>query len=594
VNPLRAGRRRRVVAGVIVVGLVAATAMVAFQGTRTRDDLRLVATSLDTLRDQLAAGDVASARATLASLREHTGAARARTSGWLWRLAAHGPVVGDDAAAVATAARVLDDLARDALPALVDVMAEVDPDALAPRGGRVDIDALAAAAPRLATAAEAVRLARERIAAIDVDGLLPPVRAAVIGLRGELDRASGPAAVAARVARLLPAMLGANGPRTYLVLFQNLAEVRATGGAANAFAVVRADRGKVRFVEQGMAATDLQSFLDPVLPLEPAMRALYSERLGKYPADVNFTPHFPTAARLVREMYRLRSGRTVDGVLATDPVALAHLLRATGPLRLPSGAVMTSSNAVKLLLSDVYAALPSAADQDAFYAAAAKVTFETLLSGRLDPGAALAALTRAAEERRILVWSAHPAERRLIAGTVLEGSLPERDGDRPTVGVFLNDGTGAKLGYYLSGSVTVASGTCRPDGRRELRVTIRLRSSAPARGLSSAVVGTLGLVPPYTTRTNIMIFSPVGGAVGAVRHDGRPARLGGGLERGRAVGVVRVDLRPGQATTLEAVVLTDAAPAGATGGYQPALWTTPGVRPWSITVESAPTCRRVR
>jgi hypothetical protein len=594
VRRLRLGRRGRVVAGVVVLGLLLAITAVALDATRTRDDLRTVVTLLDTLRDQLAAGDVAAARATLVVLREHTGAARADTSGWLWRLAAHGPVVGDDAAAVSVAARVLDDLARDALPAVIDVMAEVNPRTLTPRAGRVDIAALTRAAPRLTAAADAVRRARESVAAIDVAGLLPPVRAAISNLRHQLERASGPAAAVARVSAVLPAMLGAHGPRTYLVLFQNLAEVRATGGAPNAFAVVRADRGRLRVIEQGTAARDLRDFLDPVLPLDPAMRGLYSERLGKYPADVNFTPHFPTAARLAREMYRLRSGRTVDGVLATDPVALAHLLRATGPLRLPSGTVMTSANAVRLLLSDVYATLTTDADQDAFFAHAARATFDTLMAGRLDPVAALAALTRSAQERRILVWSAHPGEQRSIAGTVVEGALPEQDGDRPTVGVFLNDGTGAKLGYYLKGSVAVRPGDCREDGRRELRLAIGLRSSAPRTGLSPLVVGTLGLAPPYTVRTNVMIFSPTGGGVGTVRRDGRPARIGGGYERGRAVGVLRVDLRPGQSTTLDVTVLTGVVPAGGTDEPAPTVWTTPGVSPWSITVDSAASCRRVR
>ena len=34
-------------------------------------------------------------------------------------------------------------------------------------------------------------------------------------------------------------------------------------------------------------------------------------------------------------MYRVHSGRRVDGVVATDPVALSYLLQATGPVLLP-------------------------------------------------------------------------------------------------------------------------------------------------------------------------------------------------------------------------------------------------------------------
>ena len=92
-------------------------------------------------------------------------------------------------------------------------------------------------------------------------------------------------------------------------------------------------------VGQGTASNDLGGFDSPVLRLDPAMRQLYTDRLGIHPADVNFTPHFPTTAILAREMYRRRSGHVVDGVVATDPVALAYLLRATGPVPLPSGVV---------------------------------------------------------------------------------------------------------------------------------------------------------------------------------------------------------------------------------------------------------------
>jgi hypothetical protein len=389
-------------------------------------------------------------------------------------------------------------------------------------------------------------------------------------------------------------MLGADGPRTYLVLFQNLAEVRATGGVAGAFAVIRADRGRVEIVGQGSASADLRTFEAPVLRLDPAMRHLYSDRLGKFPADVNFTPHFPTAAKLAREMYRRRTGVTVDGVLATDPVALSYLLRATGPVQLPSGDTLTAANAVRRLLSDVYARLPSSPEQDAYFAGAARAAFGALTGGRVDPVAAISGLTRAAEEHRLLLWSAHESEQDLLTGTVLEGALPDHDEDRPTVGVYLNDGTGAKLSYYLELSATLSSGECRPDGRRALRLRIALRSTAPPSGLSPSVLGAGDIVAPYITRTNVMVFSPTRGGVVAIRRDGRPARFGAGLERRRAVAVITIDLRPGQATRLDVDLLSAVASPVAQADLEPAVLTTPGVNPWPITVDSAVSCPAVR
>jgi hypothetical protein len=585
-------RRRLVIASVAVVGaVVLAAGVVAVDGWRARDHFRNAATLMATLRDQVASGDGPAARATLDALRNETGAARSNTSGPLWRLARHVPLVGDDLTAVATAARVLDDLAREVLPPLVEVLDSVTPATLAPRNGRVDIAALARAAPHIRAADAAIQRARQTVVAIDVETLVGPVRRGIMTLRRELEQAASQTATAARATALLPRMLGADGPRTYLVLFQNLAEVRATGGAPNAFAVVRADRGRIEMIAQGTATNDLGGFDAPVLRLDPAMRRLYTDRLGIHPADVTFTPHFPTAATLAREMFRRRSGIVVDGVVATDPVALSYLLRATGPVALPSGDRLTADNAVDHLLSDVYAQLASPQAQDDYFAHVAKASFEALTRGDADPAAALEALARAAAERRILVWSADRADRALIAGTILEGSLPDHDGPQPTVGVFLNDGTGAKLSYYLVHSASVSPGACRADGRRLLRLRVTLRSTAPPSGLSDSVVGTMGLVPLYTVRTNVLVFSPAGGSVVRASRDGHAIGIGSGRERRRQVGVVTVDLTPGAGVTLDFDLLTGAPPAHVSGEFRPYLWTTPGVKPWSVSADSAEFCQ---
>ena len=151
-----------------------------------------------------------------------------------------------------------------------------------------------------------------------------------------LRRLSGLTATAARAATLLPPMLGGPGPRTYLVLFQNLTEVRATGGMPGAFIVVRADRGAITIVDQGSAAAELGTFAEPVLPLDPALRALYTDRLGMFPADVNVTPHFPTAAVLAREMYRRRSGPLWTECWPPTRSRCRTCCAATGPLPVPA------------------------------------------------------------------------------------------------------------------------------------------------------------------------------------------------------------------------------------------------------------------
>ena len=563
---------------------------VGLRGAAAAEHLARAGTLLHRLHTELAAGQASAARASLDELQRHTAAAVHRTRGLPWRIGSRMPMVGDDLAAVATVAGVLDDLARQGLPPLVATAGQVTPAALAPRRGRVPVAALAGAAPALRTVDAGVRRALHRVDAIATGGLHDRIRAGVEELRAGLRRAAAMTGTAARTAGLLPAMLGAGGPRTYLMVFQNLAEVRATGGMPGAFVVVSADRGALRIVDQG-SATGLRVFDRPVRRVDPAMRALYTDRLATYPADVNFTPHFPTAAALIREMYRLRSGHTVDGVLATDPVALSYLLRAVGPVRAPDGRRLTAGNAVRTLLSEVYGRTASGSAQDRYFAVAARTVFDRLTRGPVNPRAAVTQLARAAGERRVLAWSARPAEQRLIAGTVLEGALPTSDGDRPTVGVFLNDGTGAKLGYYLTRAVEVTSGPCRTDGRRELSVRVTLGSRAPRSGLSPSVLGRQ-LAGPYTLRTNVLVFSPAGGTVDTARLDGRRVPLAAGVERGRAVGTVTVDLRPGASRTLEMTVLTAPLPslAGRGAPFVPRLWLTPGTGPWERFVRPAAKC----
>lgn len=573
--------RRVGVAGLVVVVLAGAVAgWVRLRVMPVRNDLAAAATLLQEFAGQLQAGHGVADQRTLDELLRHTGAARSRTDALDWRLVSALPLAGDDLAAVRTVAGVLDDLGTQALPRLLPLATTLDLTHLVPRDGRLDLAPIQASAADLVAVDGIVGDLLARTRAIGTDGLSGRVAVAVGQLTSALRRLSGLTSTAARAAVLLPPMLGGSGPRTYLVLFQNPTEIRATGGMPGAFVVVQADRGNITIVDQGSAAADLGTFPEPVLPLDPAMRALYTDRLGMFPADVTLSPHFPTAAVLAREMYRLRSGSTVDGVLATDPVALSYLLAAIGPVPVPGGPALTADNAVPVLLADAYARMSSSEGTDEYFAAAARIVFEAVSRGPANPAAALGALVRAAGERRLLVWSARPEEEQRLAGTVLEGAMPTQDGAEPQVGVFLNDGSGAKLDYYLTGSATLRGSGCRTDGRVELSLDVTLTSAAPPSGLPEYVLG-LGLGgDPYTMRTNAMVFSPAGGSLVDASLDGRTIGLGTGMERGRAVGITTVYLRPGQTSTLHVRMLTGV--LSGTDRVVPSLWVTPGVNPWTI------------
>jgi hypothetical protein len=173
---------------------------------------------------------------------------------------------------------------------------------------------------------------------------------------------------------------------------------------------------------------------------------------------------------------------------------------------------------------------------------------------------------------------------------VLAGALPTDDGKTPAVGVFLNDGSGAKLSYYLTHSATLSVGGCDADGSRELRLRVTLGSTAPRSGLSEAVTGLALSGDPYTVRTNVMVFSPTGGSVADATLDGAEAELGTGVENGRSVAIVTVDLAPGTSKTLAVTLITG--PLSASAPVRPRLYTTPGVTPWPTEISSGPPCTK--
>ena len=75
-------------------------------------------------------------------------------------------------------------------------------------------------------------------------------------------------------ARIVAAMLGADGPKRYFLAFQNEAEARGTGGLPGAFATVEANHGKVWFtrMESDTALDRVAASVD----FGPAYRHLYS------------------------------------------------------------------------------------------------------------------------------------------------------------------------------------------------------------------------------------------------------------------------------------------------------------------------------
>lgn len=550
-------RPRHPVVGVVLLSLgilvVAAVAWVGIRGFLAQRALNAAVPVADQVKAAVGAGDLPGARRAAVLLAERTHDAAGLTSDPVWRAAESVPWLGANLAAVRTAASASDTVASRVVRPLVTVADGADPRAIAIAGGRIDLAPLTAAQPTVARARTAFASATASVAAIRTGALLPPVASGVTRLRDALDRVAPDVDAIGNAARLLPAMLGADGPRDYLLVAQNPAELRATGGLIGAVALVHADRGAVSLVRQE-AGTSLGPWPASVAPVPSATEGLYGPLVGRYLQDANLTPDFPQAASTTAAMWSAAYGGAVDGVIAIDPVVLSALLGSTGPVSLPTGDVLTSSNAIQLLLSDVYRRYEQPAEQDAFFASAASAVFDRLASGQVDARKLVAALAAAGESRRVLLWSAHADDQKVLAQTTLAGALASAGSSGAQLGVYFNDATGAKMDYYLGSSLAAGSAVCRADGRSSVVLQVTLSNRAPADAATTLPGyvtggGAFG-VPPGSIRTRVAVYGTSGALLAATRSDGADLPTVSGVDHGRPVSVFTVDLAPGQSRTV--------------------------------------------
>ena len=484
-----------------------------------------------------------------------TRAARAAslTNDPIWRAFEAVPFLGPNLVAARQVAAVIDGVAQDAVGPLVEVAGAVKLKDFRPINGGIDFRPLVAARPQVAAASVALVSATEQVSAIDTSATLPVVHDAVVQLSAEVTKASGSVSDIDRAVRLLPSMLGASGPRDYLLLFQNPAELRATGGIPGAVVMIHTEGGQITLTQQASSA-DFQVFTTPVLPLADDTRGLYGDIAGEYIQDVNLTPNFPQSALLAREMWRLQFGVEADGVLSIDPVALSYLLRATGPITLASGDVLTPDNAVQLLLSDVYARYENPARQDEFFAAAAASVFSAVSSGEAEPVQLVNALAQAGGEHRVLVWNSREEDQAVVADTTLAGRLPVSDDSATRFGVYLNDATGAKMGMYLEMQVALGQVTCRKDERPNFGVSVTLRNTAPADAASTlsdyVTGGGVYGVSPGNVKTVLTAYGAPGMQNLGVTRDDRVVPYHPATDSTYPVSSIAVELGPGESTVL--------------------------------------------
>jgi hypothetical protein len=564
----RPPRRRRVLVAAISLAVVAllgvASALwLASKATTIKTELEAATRLIPELKENIASDEPLEAVSTAAQLRSHTSEAREAAGDPLWTLASAVPGIGANFSAVAEIARSADDVvALGAIP-LVKVFSTLNWESILPGSTALDLGPLRNASPNVTSAAHAVHASAQRLERIDSGGLLPQVAKPLAQAKEELTAMTGALDASANASQLAPGMLGADGPRNYLLMIQNNAEVRASGGIPGALAVLTLDHGKLTLGAQSSAGGI--GVMQPALPIDAEQQQIFSGRVGKFMQDVNLTPDFPTSASTAQAMWERKTGQRVDGVISVDPVALGYLLDATAPVKLGNPELiaiakgglpteLNGKNVVPTLLSDVYAKIEQPELQDAYFAGVAQEIFAALSSGKGNAKGLVEGITRGTAEGRVLVWSGQPAEQSVIAGYPLSGAIAGPSVAPAQFGVYFNDGTGAKMDYYIKRTVQLVK-ECSSDDYGQIKVRITSTNSAPldaANSLPAYVTGggSSG-VPPGTVQTNVIAYGPVQANVETAMVDGKKADFAAHRHSNRPVGSVTVNLAPGQSSTVE-------------------------------------------
>lgn len=263
---------------------------------------------------------------------------------------------------------------------------------------------------------------------------------------------------------ILPGLLGRDGPRTYLVLLQNLAEARGTGGLIGGFAVLRARDGV-------LAITDIGSNeeLRPQPGTEPVpMPEWFAERYDRYQARVdwrnaNMEPHLPVTAQLLVKMFERDKGIRPDVVVMMDPYTLEELVNVVGEVTTEGLTFKPNETAGAIMIDsyDTFVFGPSGGNvirKDAMVALT-----ELLLPRVLDPDNAMrvgTAFAAAASDEHLALWSSREIEEAGLARLGLDGSFRGAQ-DKNWIGVSFNNGAGNKMDAYLTQAIDVVA---RQDG----------------------------------------------------------------------------------------------------------------------------------
>jgi hypothetical protein len=390
------------------------------------------------------------------------------------------------------------------------------------------------------------------------DDAVGPIRAARDEAREQLGRYRPALGQALEAAQFIPPILGWDRPKRYLVLAQDPAELRPTGGYVGQYGIVAFDRGRiVEMTFRDIAFLYAQRGLPYFEPPGPLRDHLLGPTQSWRLADANWSPDFPTVARQAEFFYGIEADdRPIDGVIGLTTYAIDELLSLTGPVEVPGFDVtIDPGDATFGILAATRDPLTPGGDRKAILGPFANRLLEELYG--LPPGRWVdlpATFERIRVERHAALWMNDPDLQAGASRAGWDGGLPVTAGDELLI-VEANVGPVSKLHLVTDREIDLdvtldAAGNAH--GQLALRYNNRIEDElADARTREVA-----RLLRNFQDRSHLGIYLrllvPLKAQIAEVRLDAGERPIGGleavAEELGRRSFGVYAIVPPGQAT----------------------------------------------
>ena len=540
------------IAAIIALLLIVPGTALAVSAKNAMDDARILMNQGSALVSQIQSGDVQGAQRTATNLNSIAKELDANVNGPLWVPLTFVPVYGDDVKSIRTLAEVANKLSEQVLIPIAQGLS-TDGNARLFVDGGFNIPVIQAMLTPIGAASDTIRECARQVNELSephIVQLMSPVMT-VKSLMSVLSEVTG---YASDLSQALPGILGANGPRTYLIMACSEAELRSVGGFPGSTGLMTVDNGKLEIGEMTAPNLSFAQSEDEVLELTDEERTLFGTRAGEYFYDAGYNPHFPRAAEIMKSIWDANKKPPFDGIISVDPVFLQSILELTGGVTTSDGVAVNGSNAAEVLMNSAYimystesfedestessdiaaddqktAYALASAKQNAFFSEVASLALDAFF-GNIDSVSMLSAVQVIGDsiaDKLIYMWVANPEEQAVIEKLDAACAVSMSEAN-PELGVYLATTVASKGNWYINSDTTVGNETKNADGSTSYSVTTTITNTLSPDDAANlpAILTTPDQYAVDKVRSkgdmilDVYLFAPMGGVITDLQVEG--------------------------------------------------------------------------